>query len=91
MSRRGLGDFRSDLVSTLATFVGQAKAESTVTGMENLIVTKAKAGALQAIPQVKVEVTRTVLPMFIGSAVVGAVGAALGITALVKLNKMRKT
>ena len=62
-----------------------------ITGAETLIKTKAKEGVLEAKPQivatVETKVKALVLPMFIGAAALGLIGAAGAVIALVKLKK----
>ncbi len=82
----GLGDFTSDVVSTLGPFIGESRVRSFVTSLENKIRSEAEAGARQAIPDITTEVENTakqaVMPYVIGAMIVGAIGGVLGGLAL---------
>jgi hypothetical protein len=74
------GDARADLVSVLALVMGHDKAEAWMKSLETTIQTKAKEGALSAIPTIQAKIK----PMIIGSMVVGGLGLLVGVVALVK-------
>jgi len=78
----GLGDARADLVSVLATFMGEAKAEAWVRSLETLIKSKAEQGAKAAIPTIKTEVKKTVQPLIIAALAAGGLGLLFGVIAL---------
>ena len=76
--RRGqLGDFRSDFINAVAIVTSRAKAESIMRGFEDLVATRAKAGAEAAIPRIRKEVERTA-----GGLVKPYVYAAVGASAV---------
>jgi len=78
----GLGDFTSDIVSTLGPLVGEAKVRTFMRGLETKIRTEAEAGARKAIPditaEVKVAAKSAVKPIVTAALVAGAAGAVLG-------------
>lgn len=92
-----LGDTRSDLVSVLAIVMGQAKAESTITDIENLIRQRAIQGVNDGIEakmpdiraQVHDEATDVAKPLFVGAAVAGGLGALLAVAAMVRSKRCR--
>lgn len=71
-----LGGFREDAIGILSVVVGQQKATSFMTGLENQIRMEARAGAEQAIPTIKSEVRTeakaAVTPLVVASLVVSA-------------------
>jgi hypothetical protein len=76
------GDARSNIVSGLAVILGKDKAESIMRSFEDLIRSRAEEGAKKAIPTIKAEVKKTVLPLVVGAAAVGVLGVLFGVIAL---------
>ena len=81
----GLSGFREDFVSGLSIVLGRAKAESTVSGLEQYIRDQAKAGAVSAIPTIEAKLRRN--PFILGGIALGALGALLGVAALVRTRR----
>lgn len=75
-----LGGFREDAIDVLSIAVGQSRARSFVSGLEQHIRQEARAGAEQAIPtirsEVKTEATSAVKPWVIAALAVSGVAAA---------------
>lgn len=90
-----LGDTRSDLVGVLAIVMGQAKAESTIADIENLIRQRAIQGVNDGIDakmpeiraQVRDEATDVARPLFIGAAVAGGMGALFAVAAMIRTKR----
>ena len=90
-----LGDTRSDLVGVLAIVMGQAKAESTIADIENLIRLRAIQGVNDGInakmpdirAQVQDEATNVAKPLFVGAAIAGGLGALLALGALIRTKR----
>ena len=94
-----LSGARSDMVSILALFMGRSKANAWMDDLESLIMTKAKAGAEQAIPKIRtaVEVAardaasdgakKALTPLLVGAIAVGSLGIILSTVALIRARK----
>ena len=83
-----LGGFREDAVGILAVVVGNARAQSFVSGLEQHIRKEAQAGAERSIPMIEAQVRdaakEAVKPYVIASLIVGGLGAVIGGWALVR-------
>jgi hypothetical protein len=78
-----------DFVSGLSIVLGRAKAEATVTGLEQYIRDQAKAGVLSAVPTIQSKITAQIKrnPYILGSIGVGALGLLVGVIALARTRR----
>lgn len=90
-----LGEFgavRDDLVSILALAYGGdlAKGEEKVSGLEALIRGEAKKGALEATPQIRMEVKQEITPYVYIALGLGVLGLLLGAGALIYVRRKHR-
>ena len=89
-----LGDTRSDLIRYLGPFIGETKVadayDQAISKVKSEASKGAKAGVAEEIPTIKREVKIAVTPL-VGTAIaLGAVGAALGLAALISVRRAQK-
>jgi hypothetical protein len=80
----GLGDFESELQSIFAAIPGAGNAYN---DLVQLIQTKAKEGAEQAIPDIQAKVEATVKPYVIAALLIGFGGFLFGFSSYMALRR----
>lgn len=78
-----LGAIKDDLMKVFALIPGGSTAAQKFADFEQLIRTEAKAGAQEAIPEIRAQVKDEVTPYTVAALALGAGGALIGIAAMV--------
>lgn len=86
-----LGAIKDDLMKIFALIPGGATAAQKFADFEQLIRTEAKAGAEEAIPEIRAQVKDEVTPYTIAALALGAGGMLIGVSALIVANRARRS
>lgn len=89
LGNAGLGDIQTDLKNIFSILPGSTgtTAQTKFNELIAFIRAQAKAGALEAVPQIKTEVKTTVTPYVVAALGLGGLGLLLGIVAIMRTRK----